>query len=114
MAKEKLGLGSTLKLGRRNRKTDDPKAIDALVKQLNKEEQKEEPKGRVEVSEEPIKKVAKKPKATKKPPKPLFVSTSMKYPKELYKRMKVYCAHQDITIRDYLIKLVEKDLAKKG
>lgn len=112
MAKEKLGLGSALKFGNRNRKTDDPKAIDALVKKLNGEEPLEK------VTDTPEKKKpakrTQKASSVKKAKPVQFVSTSMKYPKDLYKRMKVYCAGEDITIRNYLIALVEKDLAKKA
>lgn len=33
---------------------------------------------------------------------------------QLYKKVKVYCAINDIKIKDYIIELIKKDLEKKS
>lgn len=42
------------------------------------------------------------------------VKTSFHFPKRWYKTLKVWCAGNDITVREYVIELIEADMIEKG
>ena len=78
MAKEKIGLGNRLKIGKKKPITSERK-IEDMVKALGGEEEK-------------------------------IIKTSIHYPDSLYRKMKVKVAQEGGTIRDYVLRLIEKDL----
>jgi len=119
-------------LGERLRVNKSKKDIDSLIGKLHPEEDTIPPSEevtKVEIKEEtsessevvqvtkslPVtkEKEVKSVKKKKTEKEEEMVSTSMKYPKSLFIKMKVHCAQNETTIRDYLIKLVAKDLKKK-
>jgi len=112
MAKGKTGLGNALRLTRKP-KPQSEEEINQLVKKLEKKEAKptvEKKVTKIAVQKKTSKKVTTKTKEPPKKKEEKIVKTSIHYPESLYRKIKMKVAREGGTIRDYLLKLVEKDL----
>lgn len=101
MAK-KIGIGDRLRI---NKPKDN---IDDLVNKLHN---KTPPKKTVLPKKaKPVAKVVKKEKEKEEIE---VVKTSIHYPKEFYRELKVLCAQEGITLKDYIMDLIKKDLVRR-
>jgi len=97
------------KLGSRLKINKPKKNIDELVKKLHPKEE--------DIEEKSQNKVEKKKEESNKKKSPIegeTVKTSIHYPKELYTELKVLCAREGLTLKEYIMNLIKKDIERRG
>jgi len=109
---KKIGLADKLRVNKPKKNIED------LVSKLHGDEKpklKLEPT-QVHEDEKPESKLVptQAPKVvTKKKVEDETVKTSIHYPKSLYRDLKVLCAQEGMTLKDYIMDLIKKDLKKR-
>lgn len=124
MAKKKFNISSTLKKNKKEevelaakvplkKVTKDPEEIKERVEEIHADEVINEPKTTVE-EPAPVKEPSK-PKSRKvtKPIKERMVRMTIDTPEEMHLQLKIKSIQARTSMREYVLKLIEKDL-KKG